>query len=94
MEHVSGYPVDIFIARNEEEARRLRDYVLGAHTPHDPKFDVLCWPGSVDTILGLKARSIFVDPDMDIDKYPDLLDELYQLAAFAPKRLDSRGWWR
>lgn len=93
---MSGYPVEIFIARNEEEAHKLRDYVLGAHTPHDPKFEVLCWPGSDVALLGLKARSIFVDPnmsmDIDMDKY--LSDELYQLASLAPERLDSRGWWR
>ena len=96
MEHVSGYPVEIFVARNEEEARKLRDHVLGSHTPHDPKFEVLCWPGSEATLLGLKARSIFVDPNMsmDIDMNKYLSDELHILASLAPERLDSRGWWR
>lgn len=93
MERVSGYPVEIFIARNEEEARKLRDHVLGAHTPHDPKFEVLCWPGSEATLLGLKARSIFVDPNMDISEYLDLSDVLYQLAVLAPKHLDVEMMW-
>lgn len=90
---MSGYPVEIFIASSEEEARKFRDYVLGAHKPHDPKFEVLYWPGSEVTLLGLKARSIFVDLNMDIDKYLDLSDELYHLAVLTPKHLDVEMMW-
>ena len=90
---VNGYPVEIFVARNEKEARELRDHVLGSDTPHNPKYEVLCWPGREATLLGLKARSIFVDPDMDINKYLDLSDELYQLAVLAPEHLDVDMMW-
>ena len=89
-----GYPVEIFVARNETDARVLRDHILGSEAPRNPRFEVLCWPGQESKLLGLRARSIFVDPDMSIDLYPGLSVGLGQIAGLAPEHFDPRGWWR
>ena len=90
----NGYPVEVFVAGNELDARLLRAQILGSDTPHNPKFEVLCWPGQELKLMGLRARSIFVDPNMSVDLYPALSVGLGQIAGLAPEHFDPRGWWR